>query len=256
MIKRIIIAVSVPFVSIILVLLLYYYYKKWENPLIAAGTVGAAVAAIWAVIYLEIIKTYFDRPIINIMEPSFDTLFYRRAPEIKTVIVNDKIECQQQGIGYYINILLMNEGKQISRNCQPLLTSLWKFINGRWEVEKNLISVPLRWAAGEEYENIKDMKLREERNLIPHRPYYFNLGRISTRHPHKFKILDLPGLTAQPLEFGPGEYFFEVTVTGEEVEPCVKYFQVRWDGGCTEELSEVRERFSVSIHRDPPLRNS
>ena len=62
MIKKLFIAFLIPVVAITAVLLISYSSKKWENPLIAAGTVGAAISAIWAVIYLEIIRPYFDRP--------------------------------------------------------------------------------------------------------------------------------------------------------------------------------------------------
>jgi len=112
--------------------------------------------------------------------------------------------------------------------------------------------VPLRWAAGEEREYDYPGKLREERNIIPHRPYYFNLGKISTQHPHKFIILDLPRLTAQRSKFDAGEYCFKVTVTGEEVDLPPKYFYVIWRGGCTANLDEVEQRFEVSMKYNPP----
>lgn len=125
MIKKLIIAFSVPIVSIIVVLLVSYSCKKWENPLIAAGTVGSAVSAIWAVIYLEIIKPYFNRPILEIKEPGFENLFYRQAPE-----VNEQTG-QQVGMGYYINLLLINKGNRTAKNCQPLLTSMGKLVDGK-----------------------------------------------------------------------------------------------------------------------------
>lgn len=173
MIKKLFIAFLIPVVSITAVLLISYSYKKWENPLIAAGTVGAAISAIWAVIYLEIIKPYFDRPRLIIKEPGFKPPFYRPAPEKNRA-------GQQVGIGYYINILLKNTGKRTANNCQPLVIGMWELIKGDWQKEKNWISVPLQWAAGEGKGYDYPGKLREERNIIPRRPYYFNLGKIST----------------------------------------------------------------------------
>ncbi len=251
MIKKLFIAFSVPVVSIIVVLLISYSCKKWENPLIAAGTVGAAVSAIWTVIYLEIIKSYFDRPIIEIREPGFKPLFYRGAPEV------DMNTGKQVGIGYYINILLINAGNQTAKNCQPLLTSKWERVLDGWEHTKDWIPVALRWAAGEDSEYVQDIqkvvivkKIREERNIIPKRPYYFNLGCISTTHAGEFRILQVIGLTGQKNIFGPGEYIFEVTVTGEQFDPIVRYFRVRWDGECTEDLNDVERKFFVSMHND------
>jgi len=122
---------------------------------------------------------------------------------------------------------------------------MWELIKGDWQKEKNGISVPLQWAAGEG-------KGREERNIIPRRPYYFNLGKISTQHPDHFIILDLPRLTAQRSKFDAGEYCFEVIVTGEEVDLPPKCFYVIWRGGCTANLKEVEQKFEVSMKDNPP----
>jgi hypothetical protein len=256
MFKKLFIAFFLPVISIIVVLLLSYSCKKWENPLIAAGTVGAAVSAIWAVIFLEIIKPYFDRPKLEVKEPGFEHPFYRQAPEI-----NEQTG-QPVGMGYYINLLLINKGNRTANNCQPLLTSMWIRIENRWEHKKNWIPVALKWAMGEDDEYVQDIqragifkKIREERNLIPIRPYYFNLGCISTAHADMLRILQVRFLTAQSDTFGPGEYCFEITVTGEEVKPLVKYIKVRWDGGCTEKLNEVERKIFVSMHEDSPCKN-
>ena len=267
MIKKLIIAFSVPVLSIITVLLISSSCKKWENPLIAAGTVGAAIAAVWTIIYLEIIKLYFNRPKLEIKEPGFKPQFYRQAPEIGQRLVKTKdneisSEYYQVGIGYYINIMLKNIGKQTAKNCQPFLTSMWKLIDDKLEPEKNWIPVALQWAGGEDHEYVQDIqrlgilkKIREERNIIPQRPYYFNLGCISTTHTNEFRILQIIGLTGQNDRFGPGEYCFEVTVNGEEVSPCLKYFKVVWKGGCTKEINEVENRFFISMHNDPICKN-
>ncbi|MDI6853224.1 MAG: hypothetical protein QME75_06405 [Deltaproteobacteria bacterium] len=245
MTKKFCLAVSVPFVFMISVLLISYSYKNWENPLIATGTVGAAIAAVWAIIYLEIIKPRLDRPKIEIREPGFNPKFYRYAPE--------KEKGKQIGIGYYINILLINSGERMAINCQPVLTGMWKFNNSKWIKELNWIAVPLRWAAGEDIVDLgPSQKIREERNLVPHRPYYFNLGNISTRYPQVFKILQIMKLNAQDDELSPGEYCFEVRVTGEQVDLPPRYFYVTWRGGCTDNLNEVEQRFIVSMKDNPP----
>lgn len=245
MIKKFLITISIPVVFIVVVFSISFSYKSWENPLIAAGTVGAAVSGIWAIIYLEIIKPRFDCPKLIIQEPGFLPPFYRHAPE------NNKAG-QQVGIGYYINILLKNTGKRTAKNCQPMLIGMWELLQGDGQEEKNWISVPLQWAAGEGKRYDFPGTLREERDIIPHRPYYFNLGKISTQHPDKFTILDLPRLTAQRRKFDAGEYCFAVTVTGEEVDLPPKYFYVTWRGGCTDNIEEVKQRFEVSMKDNPP----
>jgi hypothetical protein len=117
----------------------------------------------------------------------------------------------------------------------------------------NWIAIPLRWAAGEDIVDLgPSQKIREERNLVPHRPYYFNLRNISTRYPQIFKILQIMPLNAQDDELRPGEYCFEVKVTGEQVDLPPKYFYVTWRGGCNENLEEVKQRFEVVMKDNPP----
>jgi hypothetical protein len=244
MIKELLIVISVPFVFMIGVLFISFSCKSWENPLIAAGTVGAAIAAVWAIIYLEIIKFKYYRPKLEITEPGFEPEFYRKAP------IKDKAG-NQNGTAYYINILLTNTGNRTAKNCQPLLIGMHKNIGDKWQEEENWISVPLQWAGGEKRE-YGTTKIREERNIIPHRPYYFNLGKISTQYPDQLVILYLPSLAGQEPKIGPGEYCFEVTVTGEEVGLDRKYFYVTWRGGCTDNLKYVKQRFEVSMKDNPP----
>jgi len=247
MIKKLFICFSVPVVSILSVLLISSSCKKWENPLIAAGTVGAAIAAIWAIIYIEILRPNFDRPKLKIGEPGFKPSFYRQAPEKNRA-------GQQVGIGYYINILLKNTGKRTAKNCQPILTAMWKLDQGNWQKAENWISVGLRWGAGEDqYYEYGILKTREERNLIPHRPYYVSLGRISTQDPKTFELLQVIILNAQDNRFEPGEYCFEITVNGEDIDPPMKYFKVIWRGECTQNLEEVEQRFFVSMQDNPPV---
>lgn len=174
--KKILASPLFPLAIALIIFLIAYFCKKWENPLIAAGTVGVVVTAVWTIYYREI-KAHEDRPILRMEEPRFDPPFYRRAPEIKNVKVDDKIIQEQVGIGYYINILLKNTGKRTAKNCQPILTRMWKFIQGNWQKEENWISVALLWGAGEhEIYEYGIRKAREERNLIPNRPYYLSLG--------------------------------------------------------------------------------
>ena len=138
-------------------------------------------------------------------------------------------------------------------NCQPVLTGMWKFNNETWIKELNWIAVPLQWAAGENVVYLGPLlKIREERNLVPYRPYYFNLGNITTQDPQIFKILQTIELHAQNYKFSPGEFCFEVRVTGEEVDLPPKYFYVKWRGGCTANLNEVEQRFEVSMKDNPP----
>jgi hypothetical protein len=250
-----------PLIILIITFFVALLCKQYENTLVAAGTVGAVVTAVWAIFYRDL-SEFENRPRLIIKEPGFKPPFYRQAPEKGIIKVDNKLVEHEAGKGYYINIQLRNIGNRVAKNCQPFLTAMWEWNRNDWQKKENWISVALRWAAGEDYEYIESIqalgrfgKVKEERNLIPQRHYYFNLGCISTQHAEKLRILQVIKLYAQDSEFGPGEYCFEVTVTGEEVDPLVRYFKVRWDGGCTEDLNEVERIFFVSMHNDSPCKN-
>ena len=133
--KKILASPLFPLAIALIIFLMAYFCKKWENPLIAAGTVGVVVTAVWTIYYREI-KAHEDRPILKMEEPCFDPPFYRQAPEIKIAIVNDKMVQEPGGIGYYINILLKNTGNRTAKNCQPLLIGMWEIVQGDWQKEK------------------------------------------------------------------------------------------------------------------------
>lgn len=167
-----------PILLFIGVFYISFSFKELANPLIAAGTVGAAVAAVWAIIYLEIMKPYFKCPKLEMKEPGHEPKFIKQAPKIDN-------EGKLISTDYYINIMLKNTGNRTANNCQPLLIGMSKIEQNKRIEEKNWLSVPLRWAGGEKKE-FGTNKIREERNIIPHRPYYFNLGKISTEQPDDF----------------------------------------------------------------------
>ena len=226
-----------PLIILIITFFVAFLCKQYENTLVAAGTVGAVVTAVWAIFYRDLTE-FKNRPILIMAEPAFNPPFYRKAPK-------------KNQTDYYINILLKNTGNRTANNCQPLLIGMWKFVQNDWKKEENWISVPLQWAGGEKREYGTN-KIREERNIIPYRPYYFNLGKISTNHSDELVILYLPSLAGQRPQIDAGVYCFEVTVTGEEVDLPPKFFYVIWRGGCTANLKEVEQRFEVSMKDNPP----
>jgi hypothetical protein len=48
--------------------------------LVAAGTVGAVVTAVWAIFYRDLTE-FENRPILMMAEPGFNPPFYRKAPK-------------------------------------------------------------------------------------------------------------------------------------------------------------------------------
>ncbi len=92
----------------------------------------------------------------------------------------------------------------------------------------------------------------EERDLTPHRPYFFNFGIIRTDLPLSFLLnpITMPG--DQDIDYSPGEFCFELTVFAERAEPARKYFHIQWDGGCTDNFEEVKTRIRIFARDDPP----
>jgi hypothetical protein len=199
-------------------------------------------AVIWAIYHQEI-KQYIHRPVLEIMKFSQEMPYVRRAPIINT-----------EYVGFFINIPLRNTGRRNAKNCQPIVSGMGKFTNSSWYQEKNWIPVALRWAGGEDFEHTeKGPKIREERNLIPHRLYFFNLGHVATAEPNNFILDQIIILTGQDYKFTPGKYCFEVKVTAEEISsPIKKYYLVDWQGGCTDKFEEILKKLTVVEQKEAP----
>jgi hypothetical protein len=155
--------------------------------------------------------------------------FFRRAPEV--------FQGQPIGVGYYVNIPLTNDGQTLARMCQPVLTACGRLSDHGWEREPNWVPVGLSWILDELNVRVAG-KPTEERNLVPHRPYLFNLGKISARDPHVFRLLVIHEPTAQRADREPGEYCFEVTAFSENAEQDVKWYRVKWRGGFVSEETD------------------
>lgn len=217
-----------------LISLLIFYILFWS--IIEALKVAVPLwAIIWAVYHQEI-KQYFNRPVLEIREFNQERPYLRREPIINT-----------DSIGFFVNIPLKNVGRKTAKNCQPMVSAMAKFHNNTWHREQNWIPVTLLWAAGEDSEHTETgRKIREERNLVPFRPYFFNLGYVKTNDSDDFYLLQVVILTGQDYSFGPGKYCFEVSVTAEEIDkPTVKYFIVDWQGKCVDDLNVVKSHLKV-----------
>lgn len=135
-----------------------------------------------------------------------------------------------------------------------MVTAFGKFLNNSCIKDTSWIPASLRWAAGEDREYIDTIrKFREERNIIPHRPYFFNLGYVSTDKPDNFNLDQIATDTGQDWNFPPGKYCFEITITGEEIRsPIKKYYIVEWKGGCIDDFNVVKGKLTVSENQRAP----
>ena len=188
------------------------------------------------------------RPILRLGPFEPKPPFLQHAPEIATDTGSSV------GSGIYAHIPLTNDGKTLARKCQSLLTAWGKPGHENvWESQKNWVPLGLRWILDEP--NIYAAgKPTEERDLVPKRPYLFNLGCISTQHPDKFRLLTVVEPTAQSSRFDSGTYCFEVTAFSENADPVVKYYKLQWAGGFTSNIpaSEASHRIIIEELDRPP----
>lgn len=156
-----------------------------EHIAIALTAFGTVSAVIWALYHQEL-KNILEKPMLKIENINLTPPYFRSIKD------NDNNE-----VSYYINIPLLNIGKKTAINCTPILTSIFKFENNSWHKVDNWIPLPLLWAADEmAYTDIVNTgkeyvsKMQGvERNILPHRPYFFNLGKFYSLNPSKFDLL-------------------------------------------------------------------
>lgn len=168
----------------------------------------------------------FDRRPILRLGP-----FEAKAPFLRLASEHARDTNRLLGTGLYVNIPLTNNGQTLARKCQPVLTAWGECTSeGKWRREANWLPIGLTWVLDEP--NLYAAgKPTEERDLVPNRPYLFNLGCTSTRHPDEFVLLLVVRPSAQDSSFAPGDYCFEVTAFSENAEPAVRWYQAKWRGG-------------------------
>jgi len=207
--------------------------------LTALGTLGAVGVAL----YLGIYREHLKRPILEI------DFYEKRPPHLRQipqhVVGNSKPESL-----YPISIRIKNVGKTIAKNAQVVINGIWSFENGKWITHPNWIAVPVKWALDE-----MNPHPSEAKDLVPYRPYVFNLGVIRTFEPNILELKILISPLNQSIRYEPGNYCFEAMVCAEGIEgPIKKYFYIKWNGGCSIILVEAENSIQVEMKDNPPLK--
>jgi len=213
-------------------------------PLIAIGSVGAVGVAIFQTLFL----TWWRRPIMEI------GVFGSIPPYLRKIPIRDDRTGQTVDVIYPLSLQVRNTGKTIARQAVPLLTGVGQLVDGVWKVQEAWIPVTLRFWVLDELVQRAAGKSTEERDLVPLRPYVFNLGFFSTSLPDSFHLGDVLIPRNQPNEYGPGDFCFELMAFAEGAAPAKKYFWIHWKGGCSDEFDEVRRRVVVTPMDQPPWR--
>ncbi len=150
----------------------------------------------------------------------FTDHFVRRTTEI------DNSRRVELGPAWYVNGTVRNVGGSIAKTVQPVLTAAAKRLpDRRWRQYADWIPLGLIWCLDEI--NAVRGAPTQDRYLVPHRPYMFDLGKISSYSPNpEFELRTLVNPTAQQNAFGTGEYCFEVTAYSENASPTRSWYIV------------------------------
>jgi hypothetical protein len=166
-------------------------------------------------------RRYCERPILRLGPFKAEPPLFRVADELGQ-------GGQPLGFAFYVNLPLTNVGRTLARRCQPLLTAVAQLEDGNWKRDANWVPIPLRWILDEP--NLRTQgRFTEERDLVPNRPYLFDLCRISDRS-SVLMLLPVIRPTGQNLDLFGGEYCFEVTAFSENAEPVVGWYGAKWNG--------------------------
>lgn len=232
----------VVFLGVFFVFLFALTGKEVADALVAAGTLGVVF---WAV-YDQQIKEYRDRPVLKIMPFELEPPYFREATEYSGSVASGK--------GYYINLYLLNVGRTIAKGCQPLLNAQWRKQDGKFQKEGNWLPLGLLWAL-DEPAKMATGRATEEKNLIPNRPYFFDLGCVSNQDDTVFHLRTIVEPSAQKhlINLRPGEYCFEVLVSAEKCKPLTCYFYVEWKGGYPDSEQEAGKHIEITQSTKPPI---
>jgi len=224
-----------------LVMCVIYVDQSYWPAIAAIGTVGVVI---WA-IFSETILRRQRRPILKI------STFELEPPHLRQVPLRHVRGELADISGYPLSIQLVNTGETLAKSAQPLVTGVGRFEDGKWQTHDNWIPAPIRWALDIPAE-LGAGEPTQEKDLIPHRPYVFNLGILRTDRPDLFFLnpITMPG--NQAVDYSPGEFCFELKVFAEGTEPATKYVHIQWKGGCTVNFNKVKKRIRICLLDNPP----
>lgn len=212
----------------------------------ALGATATTCAVIWAIFSQGIIR-YFNRPKLKIsfFEPIPPHLFNQ-------IGISVEKDGRKTYSGLFITLQLKNTGKSIAYQAQPYLTKLiYKNTTGSWKIHNNWIQIPLQWVMREN----PLLPSLLYKDLLPEKPYLFNLGSFSPIRDGKFLFTYSMSPLSQKETVNPGEYCFEVTVFALEATPVKKYCYVDFDdfSGVTD-LEKIKEYIKKVEMKDyPPI---
>lgn len=221
----------------------YVGHSVW-TALTAVGTCGAVLVAL----FLPPLRTRWRRPILKITAFKCEPPYFRKARRLNEL--NETV-----GYGHFVMIRLKNKGKTLARRTQPILTAVGSFSSDEWRKNENWAPVYLPWSLDETI-MFATGQPTQERDLVPKRPYFFDLGFWGHEHPNEFALRAFNVPTPQPDKYPPGKHCFEIQIYAENAKPITKYFHVYWHGQYTEDFKEMQQRVIIFATDSSPWRNA
>ena len=210
-----------------------------KSHILAALTViGTVGAVIWAVARDTILK-YVNRPRLNV------NFYETDAPYLRYVPPDQPNQPHQHVLTLYIS----NNGRSVAESCQPLITKFWfkNSDNDGWIFPEGWVPLPLNWV----FEIELQQKYIDERNIVPNKPYLFNLCTFIDNN--LFKLAAPIKSRSQSSVFqGQKTFCIELTVFSVNAEPKKKYFHIEWKGPFEKDLSSFKKSIIIYESKDPP----
>jgi len=244
------IIIGFPISAIVLAVLLVIGAKKigqsvWTT-LAAVGTVVAAVGTVgavtWAIFSQGILASY-NQPVLQLNEvlPLNQVPIYISDQSVDPKTKKKKIYTTR----HILYFKFINTGRTIARDARPFITAVASTneTDDKWKLVDNWTPVSLIWAY-EYYETRITGLPSEDKNLIQHRPYLFELGWFGEKIPEvnteklpngwpveQFRMSWSTALPNLPQDYGIGKHCFEITAYAEGAETTRKYVIIDWKGG-------------------------
>ena len=190
----------------------------------AFAAIVTLLALLWAVYHQEF-KYIINKPKLDFQFFESESPYLRDGAEVSFEKPGD-IFYGKPYRGGISTIRILNTGNTPVKNAEVALTKIWSMDrSGGWKLDEKWIEIPLKWV----------IPIREPsglpvmtRDLMPGRPYLFNVGSFSNRRNGEFLFTYYISPVSQYEKVSPGKYCFEITAYGENLEPQKRYLYIEF----------------------------
>ena len=160
------------------------------------------------------------------------------------ITISEINQSGRKSCGYYVTLKLTNIGKSIAKGCEALITATGEYIEDGWITQDNWFPLTISWVF-DEWALQAHGKPREERDLVPKRPYLFHALGVSSNKPDLLCLYPTLIARNQCLEYPPRIFCFEITAFSEGAKTVRKYVHVEWEKEELDNHKEIPDRLKV-----------